>query len=66
VEAEQPSTRLQPTRDSLFNTLPTYFPSTDCAEKNLGHLIDSHKMLSAVARAKAPKNPYEENLENML
>jgi hypothetical protein len=55
-------------RDSLFNTLPTYFPpSTDYAEKNLGHLIASHKMLAGARGSRKPrpetyKNPYKEKL----
>lgn len=51
-------------KDSLLNTLPTYFPSTDCAEKNLGHMIDLQMMMKA-ATEKAQieiKNPYEEDL----
>ena len=52
-------------KDSLFNTLPTYFPVG--SEKNLGHLIASHKMLaeargSGKPRAETYKNPYKEKL----
>jgi hypothetical protein len=52
-------------KDSLFNTLPTYFPvSSDYAEKNLGHLIASHKMLAKARGSGKPtyKNPYKEKL----
>ena len=52
-------------KDSLFNTLPTYFPvSSDYAEKSLGHLIASHKMLAKARVSRKPtyKNPYNEKL----
>ena len=51
-------------KDSLFNTLPTYFPVD--SKKNLGHLIASHKMLAESRGSGKPrvetKNPYKEKL----
>ncbi|KAL7542362.1 hypothetical protein ACHAXR_012097 [Thalassiosira sp. AJA248-18] len=61
------STPLKP-KDTLFNTLPTYFPSCD-SQKKLGHMIDSQKMLAEAKgspRIETSKNPYEEDLEKMI
>jgi len=57
-------------KDTLFNTLPTYF-QTDCASKKLGHLIDSQQMLAKAKDWEMPhieqsKNPYEEDMERFL
>jgi hypothetical protein len=54
------SSPLRP-KDTLFNTLPMYFPpSTEYAKKNLGHMIQSHKMLAEIRGSEKYKNPYEE------
>eukprot|EP00571_Detonula_confervacea_P008278 CAMPEP_0172323634 /NCGR_PEP_ID=MMETSP1058-20130122/49289_1 /TAXON_ID=83371 /ORGANISM="Detonula confervacea, Strain CCMP 353" /LENGTH=129 /DNA_ID=CAMNT_0013039689 /DNA_START=271 /DNA_END=661 /DNA_ORIENTATION=- len=68
--SSESSTPLKP-NDRLFNTLPTYFPSTDYAKKNLEYMIDSHKILaeardSEMPRVEPSKNPYEENLEKLI
>lgn len=63
-------------KDTLFNTLPTYFPSTDMSKKNLhlGHMVDSFSRKaaqndakeSALSRVETLQNPYGENLERLI
>ena len=64
------TTPLQP-KDTLYNTMSTYFPdtNTESAKTNLEFLVDSHKkMVKTDVKQPATKtaNPYSEKLERMI
>ena len=70
-EASKTTTPLQP-KDTLFNTMNTYFPdtNTETAKTNLEFLVDSHKKMvkrdSEPPLATKTSNPYSEKLERMI
>ena len=63
------TTPLQP-KDTLFNTMKTYFPdtNTETAKTNLEFLVDSHKKMTKrdSEQRTEPPNPYSEKLERMI